>query len=268
MDTARGRRERPVFPGVGRELVECEPNRLRGSGLQAQLGAVHEDPRANEICEMRELGAGQVLDLYTAPHTPYQQVLIGRKRLDSLREALDEIFGIISGGLVSDRVHNAEHVLGAMIDLTHQKVHLLLALLTFGNIRNRADDARGSSLTPGALVISKPMQLYPADLAVFPPEPELDRARLRIRGIERRVGSHPEPFRVIRMHPLVDLLDRRLATSNTENFLRACIPRELALARIVMPPPHLGSIHAHLQAPLARGQVALAPAQQIPSCPP
>src|SRR5260370_42139138 len=81
MDTARGRRERPVFPGIGRELVECEPNRLRGSGLQAQLGAVHEDPRANEICEMRELGAGQVLDLYTAPLTPYQQVLIGRKQV-------------------------------------------------------------------------------------------------------------------------------------------------------------------------------------------
>jgi len=173
---------------------------------------------------MRELGAGQVLDVHTAPLTPYQQVLISRKRLDPLGEALDEIFGIFSGGLVSDRVHNAEHVLGAVIDLTHQKVHLLLALLAFGNVRNGADDARGPSLTPGALEISKPMQLYPADLAVFPPEPELDRVRLRIRGIERRVGSHPEPFRVIQMNPLVDLLDRRLVSSNTENFLRARIP--------------------------------------------
>ena len=69
--------ERPVFAGVGGELVEREPDRLCGGGLQAQLGAIHDDARTNEICEMRELGAGQVLDVHTAPVTPYQQVLIG-----------------------------------------------------------------------------------------------------------------------------------------------------------------------------------------------
>src|SRR5215468_2755150 len=115
-----------------------------------------------------------------------------------------------------------------MIDLTHQKVHLVLAFLAFGNIRNGPDDARGPSLELGALEISEPMHLHPPDLAVVPPEPELDCMRLRIRGIEGRVGGDPKPFRVIRMHPLVDLLDRRLVSRNTENLLSACIPRERA----------------------------------------
>jgi len=52
-------------------------DRLCGCGLQAQLWAIHDDARTNEIYEMRELGAGQVLDVHAAPLTPYQQVLIG-----------------------------------------------------------------------------------------------------------------------------------------------------------------------------------------------
>src|SRR5258708_18900396 len=97
---------------------------------------------------MRELGAGQVLDVHTAPLTSYQQVLIGRKRLDPLGEALDKIFGIFSGGLVSGRVPNAEHVLCAMIYLTHQKGHPPPPPPTVGHIPNRAHDAPRASPPP------------------------------------------------------------------------------------------------------------------------
>jgi hypothetical protein len=76
-DMTRIRRERPVFPRIGGELVERQPDGLGGSRLHAQLGAIHDDPRANKICEMRDLGARQVLDVYAAPITPHQQVLIG-----------------------------------------------------------------------------------------------------------------------------------------------------------------------------------------------
>src|SRR6267378_1074361 len=55
--------KRPVFPGVGGELMKREPDRLRGSRVQAQLGAVHGDTGANEIGEMRELRANQVRNL-------------------------------------------------------------------------------------------------------------------------------------------------------------------------------------------------------------
>src|SRR5215472_19041060 len=80
---------------------------------------------------MRQLGPDQVLDLDPIPFVPDEQVLTGRKRLDALGEALDEIFGIFGGGLTSDRVHDAEHVLGAMIDLAHEEMHLFLALSSF-----------------------------------------------------------------------------------------------------------------------------------------
>src|SRR5262252_6176336 len=103
------------------------------------------DTRTNEAREMRELGAHQILDLNPFPFVPDEQVLIGRKRLDALGEALDEIFGVFGGGLVSDRVDDAEHVLGAMIDLAHEEMLLLLALLAFGDVLNGAAQANGPS---------------------------------------------------------------------------------------------------------------------------
>jgi hypothetical protein len=77
---------------------------------------------------MRQLGTDQVGDLYPIPFLSDEQVLTGRKRLDALGEALDEILGIFGGGLTSDRPHGAEQVLAAMIELAHEEMHLLLAL--------------------------------------------------------------------------------------------------------------------------------------------
>src|SRR6266853_626879 len=124
--------------------------------------------------------AGQVRDRYPIPFVAHEQVLIGRKRLDALGEALDEIFGILGGGLVGDRVHNAQHVLGAMIDFSHEEVLLLLVLLAFGNVLDGAAEAHGPALRPGALKIGKSVSLHPADLAITPPDPEFARGAFRI----------------------------------------------------------------------------------------
>src|SRR5258707_4692645 len=99
-------------------------------------------PPRSTLFPYTTLFRSQVLDLDPFPFVPDQQVLIGRKRLDALGEALDEIFGVPAGGLVGDRVHDAEHVLCAMIDLAHEEVLPFLALPAFRNIRNRGDDAR------------------------------------------------------------------------------------------------------------------------------
>src|SRR5262249_24304335 len=154
---------RAVFPGVGSELVKREPDGLRRGRLQAQLGAMHGDTRTNEVREMRELGVDQVLDLDPVPFVADEQVLIGRERLDALGETLDEILGIAGDSLVSDRVDDAEHVLGAMIDFAHEEVlfflplpALFLALLALANVRNSAGQPDGPSLRPGALEIRKP----------------------------------------------------------------------------------------------------------------
>src|SRR6266478_1651454 len=209
----------PYFPA----LVESEPDGLRGSRVQAKLRAVHGDTRANEIGEVRELGANQVRDLHPIPFVADEQVLIGGKRLDTFREPLDETFGISGGGLVSDRVDDAEHVLGAMIDFAHEEVLLFLALLALGDVLDGAAETHGPALTPGALEIGEPKSLHPADRAVCPPQPELGGRPLRIDRIERCLDGRPNHFGVVRMHPLHDLFDRGLMLGKIENFLTAGI---------------------------------------------
>jgi hypothetical protein len=51
-----------------------------------------------------------------------EEVLVGCKCLDALGEAFQESFGSSGSGLVSDRVHDTEHVLGAMIDFAHEEL--------------------------------------------------------------------------------------------------------------------------------------------------
>src|SRR5262249_13677967 len=75
-DTTPSRRERPVLSSVGGKLVEREPDGLRGSCLEAQLGAMDSDTRTNEVGEQRELGVNQVLGLDPVPFVADQQVLI------------------------------------------------------------------------------------------------------------------------------------------------------------------------------------------------
>src|SRR5215475_6733278 len=118
---------------------------------------------------MRELGTNQVLDLDPTPLVSDEEVLVGRKRLDALGEALDEIFRVSGGSLVSDRVDDTEHVLGAMINFAHKEVLLFLALLAFGDVLSGAGHAYGPSIPAGALEMSKPQSLYPADRAISPP---------------------------------------------------------------------------------------------------
>jgi hypothetical protein len=112
-------RQRAVFTGIGRKLVECEPDGLRGDCIQTHLRAVRSDPRPQKVRKMRELGAHQILDINALPLVPDQQVLIGRERLNALSEALDKILRLTSRGLAGDCLHDTEHVLGAMTDLTH-----------------------------------------------------------------------------------------------------------------------------------------------------
>ncbi len=57
--------------------MEYKPNGLRGSRLQANLGAVHGNTRTNAIVEWRELSANQVVDLDAIPFVSDEQVVVG-----------------------------------------------------------------------------------------------------------------------------------------------------------------------------------------------
>jgi hypothetical protein len=48
-----------------------------------------------------------------------------RKCLNTLGEALDEIFGIFGGGLAGDRLHETKHVPSTMTDITHPQMNVL-----------------------------------------------------------------------------------------------------------------------------------------------
>src|SRR5258707_5634651 len=134
---------------------------------------MHDDTGTNEPGEGRELRVNQIPKINSLPFIPDQQVLIGGKGLDAFGEALDEVFGILGGSLLGDRVHDAEHVLGAMIDFAHEEVFFFLALLAFGNVLSSATETHDPSLRPGTFKIREPMTLYPADRPVLPPNPEL-----------------------------------------------------------------------------------------------
>src|SRR5258708_10293912 len=128
-----------MLVAVGRELVECMPDGLRGSRVQAQPGTLYDDTGTNKIREVRELGANKVLDVDSMPFVSDEQILIGRKRVDAIGEALDEIFKILGDCLVSNRDDDAEHVFGAMIDLTHKKLDMLLVSFLLGHILGHAN---------------------------------------------------------------------------------------------------------------------------------
>src|SRR5262249_39606935 len=95
---------------------------------------------------------------------------------------------------MGDRVHDAEHVLGAMIDFAHEEVLLFLALLAFSNVLSGAGHAYGPSLTPHALEISNAKSLHPTDIAVSPQESELGRGTLWIDGVGPPPGGRPKAF--------------------------------------------------------------------------
>jgi hypothetical protein len=131
---------RTAFAGIGRQLVECETDRLGRGRIQVYSRAIHRHPGPNKIRKVGKLGPRRVLDVNTLPLVPRQQVLVGRKCLDSLAEALDKIFRLASRGLATNCLHETKHVFGAMIDLAHQKPNVVIVSLPGGNVVKHSDE--------------------------------------------------------------------------------------------------------------------------------
>jgi hypothetical protein len=110
-----------------------------GGRIQTQLWAVHGNPGTDKIRKMRELGVHQVLQISSLPFVPNQEVLVGSESLDALRESPDKIIGFARRSLAGDCLHETEHVLGAMVGLTHQKMNLFLVRFPLGGILSHAE---------------------------------------------------------------------------------------------------------------------------------
>jgi hypothetical protein len=85
--------------------------------------------------------------------------------------------------------------------------------------------------------MSEPLGLDPANLTVSAPEPELGRGTLRLDWIECRVVGCPNPFRIVRMDPIHELLDSGLILGDGKNLFSSPIPRKYAVESIVLPRP-------------------------------
>jgi hypothetical protein len=75
--------------------------------------------------------------------------LIGCERPDALIKAPNKVFRLPCRGLSGDRLHETEHVLGAMIDLAHQKENLVLVSFPIGHIV-RHGNKQASSIRLGS----------------------------------------------------------------------------------------------------------------------
>src|SRR6266566_979813 len=119
-------RQRVIFDSVGRKLVECETDDFRGGCVETQIRrAAQRYPNPDKICKVREVGANQIRYSNSLPLVPDQQIMIGCECLDPVREAPDKAFRFTRSRLTRDCLHQTEHVLGAMISLTHQKMNVL-----------------------------------------------------------------------------------------------------------------------------------------------
>src|SRR5262249_35243581 len=77
----------------------------------------------------------------------------------------DKVFRLTSHGLAGDCLYQTEHVLGAMIDLTHQKLDLLLMRFSHRNILNHEDKIVDGPIALAYAAGSLPAPHNPAVLA-------------------------------------------------------------------------------------------------------
>ena len=126
-------------------------------------------------------------DVNALPLVPGQQILIGRKRLDAIGEALDKIFRLTSRGLAGDCKNETEHILGAMIDLTHQKLDVLLVSFPLGQILGDGDkDAAPIRLSPRGDLTKLQRRSLPSLVRITPSD---GRAGGSVAMISRRIFS-------------------------------------------------------------------------------
>src|SRR5215475_947517 len=79
-----------VLTGIGGKLMECHADALCRRGRQPQLRPANRDASADQVGEMRELGADQIVQIDASPVAFDEQVLIGGQGLNAGGEALDE----------------------------------------------------------------------------------------------------------------------------------------------------------------------------------
>ena len=113
----------PYLPALVASSWTARPMAWAAAAFRRSFGpptAIRDPTRS---AKGRELSTDQILQVDSLPLILHQQVLIGRKCLDALSETPDKVFRLTNRGLAGDYLHEAEHVLGAMIDLTRQKAN-------------------------------------------------------------------------------------------------------------------------------------------------
>ena len=132
----------PYLPAFVASSCSAIPERLGRVSGNRKLWPLQGDPLADQVFEMRELGADEIGQIHPAPFALHEQVLARRQRLDALAKALDELLRPRRDGAAGERVHEGQQVLGAVVDLAHEEMDLLLIALALAHVGHQRDDAR------------------------------------------------------------------------------------------------------------------------------
>ena len=84
--------------------------------------------------------------------------------MDAVAEAFEEIARTARGGLPGDGLHDAEHVLRAVVDLAHEQVDALLGAFPLCDVLHGAGEADRLPALEGHIAIGSD----PADRSVCP----------------------------------------------------------------------------------------------------
>ena len=99
MDTPISIREGAIFAGVGRKFMESHAESLSCGSLDGHGRPRQDDPRINQVFEMRKLRTDQLFEISTFPFLLDEEVLACGKRANALIETAYEISRLCGGGL-------------------------------------------------------------------------------------------------------------------------------------------------------------------------
>ena len=109
------------FPAFVASSCNAMPDRLRRRRSEANRRPVKHDPGIDDVFEMGKLSAHQFSQIRALPFILDEQVLAHRECLQTLGETQDKVFRVRRDGMARDGLDDAQHVLGAVIDLAHEK---------------------------------------------------------------------------------------------------------------------------------------------------
>src|SRR5258708_17456486 len=199
--------------------MESHSEGLRGGGVGKDPRPCELDALVHEVAEVRKLRPRQLMEICSLPFISDEDVMTRSQRLDTRLEPGKEVIRPGVDGLLRNRLHKREQVLGAMIDFTQEKVDMLLMLLAFGYVGGKRDDVCRPSRP---IAQQRHMLVHPRDLTMLGKTPVLD--------LERRYFLRNQLLDLARMPVAILRMHDRLEAQSPKFVFR--VPAHIGIGRV------------------------------------